>query len=166
MRNIPQRFTEYVGSKYGTGNAFWVENENFYNQTQLSTGLVVIESSSLPISGVVADSPVLIGSSIMSDCSTGIHTIDVYRYDHRDAKPINVDRYNLITNAHQEPNYSSLVYAMTTGNANDVEDFFSCNSILYKIEHKEGHWLNIDEVPLSIRPRVEEKINYFKQQGL
>ncbi len=112
-----------------------------------TTQLVTIAVEGTPMKGLAREAS-LIGA-VASRSSSGGEEVAIYRYDPLDAKPINTDRYVVLTNLTDHPQLDDFITAASTARNPNLDKFLADNVLLIKTEPGRDHW--ISELPSTVR---------------
>lgn len=152
--NCP-RFHSYITRNthiYWLEKSSWALIEKNYNK------ILEVDIDFTPLSSIgKSDNFILADYNIDQD---NVQTIEIYRYDNKDPKPINKDKYLLIADIFEyygEKTIETIVTKASTELNQNLVDNLNTHIILKKIKPGYDHHLDISECPSKVRMKF---VNY------
>jgi hypothetical protein len=111
---------------------------------------VEVDISKGPLSRIVQDSCFIAAEATRTSPNTG--QVDVYRHDRKDEKPYNVDRYDVIENLADDPQFSKMINASDTQASPALTDYVAGHIFLRRRDPSKAswHWKDEHELPRHI----------------
>jgi len=117
------------------------------------SGEFLIDPAITPMSNVQKQCEVV--GCIVENLGSDIYSLDIYRFDHHDAKPINKDKYWIHTAFEKRPDLQENVPSSTDYNDN-MKNFFEETVIIEIRPKSDDHHLEIEQLPDLLKWKVQQ----------